>query len=405
MSQYDLTICLVSFNSQDYLKLNWQLTNQLNQNPNWQWVVVDNTPPAANVTLDLADPRCTIVPGVEPDMTKLASYRGSYHHAAGLNKALSYVNTRFALILDPDFYIVRENWVEDVLAHMVQHNLSFFGVPWHPRWQGKYRYFPCVHCLFIDLEKIPVASLDFMPEIHLVWKDKKAKTKTKSLEAASEETAEPVVPVDSLESGEPEPAWRLALKQRLPEETVIAIQETLGVINAIIRAIRKLPRRLYRAVMRLYRFAKDVARVLALKNRKSIGGSLDTGYKVFREYQQKPGIRSECAVPVYRLQSDYLGSPYALTPLNRLAEKFLPDRRCHIPKQPGYFTEIGFRDTGYPDVSSQGWEEFFWQGKPFGFHVRCQRQDKTELVEAKQSLGEVLECFVNAPRSEVTAVK
>ena len=42
-------------------------------------------------------------------------------------------------------------------------NLAFFGAPWNPNWFTKYRYFPCVHCMFIDLENVKLDTLDFRP--------------------------------------------------------------------------------------------------------------------------------------------------------------------------------------------------------------------------------------------------
>lgn len=42
--------------------------------------------------------------------------------------------------------------------------LAFLGVPWHPRWFLKNRYFPCVHCMFVDLEQVPLATLNFSPD-------------------------------------------------------------------------------------------------------------------------------------------------------------------------------------------------------------------------------------------------
>jgi hypothetical protein len=51
-----------------------------------------------------------------------------------------------------------------VLRHMMKHNLAFFGAPYHPIYINKYRYFPCGVCLFVDLQKIPPADLDWLPE-------------------------------------------------------------------------------------------------------------------------------------------------------------------------------------------------------------------------------------------------
>ncbi len=48
---------------------------------------------------------------------------------------------------------------------MARRDLSFFGVPWHSRWYRKWRDFPCVHFLLIDLAKVPVDRIDFIPTL------------------------------------------------------------------------------------------------------------------------------------------------------------------------------------------------------------------------------------------------
>ena len=82
-----------------------------------------------------------------------------------MNRTLPHIATRFALFCDPDFFIVRENWIHAVIQHMTEHGIGILGVPWHPRWTHKVRYFPCVHCMFVDLEVTPVETLDFTPDI------------------------------------------------------------------------------------------------------------------------------------------------------------------------------------------------------------------------------------------------
>ena len=42
----------------------------------------------------------------------------SYHHAHNLELALSKVRTRFALLVDPDLYVVRPNWLLDLVTRM-----------------------------------------------------------------------------------------------------------------------------------------------------------------------------------------------------------------------------------------------------------------------------------------------
>ena len=89
----------------------------------------------------------------------------SLDHGIGLNKTIDLIKTRYVIFLDPDFFILKKNLINEVLKYMKTKDLSFFGVPWHPKWYSKYRYFPCCHCLFVDLKKIKQKNLDFRPTI------------------------------------------------------------------------------------------------------------------------------------------------------------------------------------------------------------------------------------------------
>ena len=51
---------------------------------------------------------------------------------------------------------------------MARRQLGVFGAPWHPRWIYKHRYFPCVHCMFVDRERVPLDWLDFRPDYETI---------------------------------------------------------------------------------------------------------------------------------------------------------------------------------------------------------------------------------------------
>jgi hypothetical protein len=154
----ELTICTVSFHNARHIALNWELAAALNKNADRiNWIVAENTPAAGKDRLSFSDPRYRVVPGAPPNV------KDNYHHTEGLHRALELVTSRYLLILDPDFYIVRENWWEEVRAYLGARRLAFFGSPWHPKFTDKYRYFPAVHCMFIDLAKVSLRDLDFSP--------------------------------------------------------------------------------------------------------------------------------------------------------------------------------------------------------------------------------------------------
>jgi hypothetical protein len=158
----DLTLCTVSFHSKTWLELNWALAVQ--QNSDWaiHWIIAENSPPESLLKLPENDPRFTVIPGAAFEQRPHAA--GSYHHAAGIHKILSRIDSRYALFLDPDFFIIRPQWINAAIRHMQANELAFLGVPWHPKHTLKPRYFPCVHCLLVDLEKIPLESLDSSPD-------------------------------------------------------------------------------------------------------------------------------------------------------------------------------------------------------------------------------------------------
>lgn len=158
-----LTICSVSFNSGPWLELNRQLTVALNPGAAFVWLVAENSPSHSTLRVLPEASGFQIIPGATFEQRAYGS--GSYHHGRGMNETLRHVSTRYALFCDPDFYIIQADWIQAVLRHMQDRDLAILGVPWHPRWVYKSRYFPCVHCMFVDLAAVPVETLDFTPDI------------------------------------------------------------------------------------------------------------------------------------------------------------------------------------------------------------------------------------------------
>jgi hypothetical protein len=301
-----LTICTVSFLSEPYIALNRRLTTVLNPGSSIPWLVIDNSPAGSRALA--SGPGVTVVRAAEAfDLDHPRA--PSQHHAAALNRGLDLVRTRYVLVLDPDFFVVRPHWAGDVLRHMEERGLAFFGAPWHPRWFAKYRYFPCIHCLFIDLDRVPRSEVDFRP----------------GRGGLGGEAA----------------AWTRRAAQILKRVLPFAATRPLQ----------------------------------ALAARRAVGQSQDTGYLLHRRFAGRPGLKAECAVPVFRPGREY---PAGYRRLNRGLDAILPDRLSYVPKQMANYTPRGFAERGMEDVSQHGWEEFVWRDEPFGFHVR--RQQMTQSV-------------------------
>jgi hypothetical protein len=307
-----ITICTVVLaEHRPYFRESVEAVTSLGGADGWRWIVVDNSQNGLEGFFPCDDARFVAIPGAESRKVG----RRSYHHAAGLHLALPLVRTRFLLILDPDFYILRPNWLRDIPAHMDRNNLAFFGAPWHPRWSTKYRYFPSVHCLFVDLNQVPLADLDFMPDIPQLLRPK---------------TGE--------DEAERRPGWLSRF--------------TIGV-------------------------AKVLVSLLPGARRRRVSASRDTGWHVFARFGHADGVHHETVQPVVRFAKDFRGAkPHLGWALGRSLERLFPERLRYLPGEPGYYSLEGFKESGWPDASGEGWEEHMWNGAPFGAHFRKSYHDR-----------------------------
>jgi hypothetical protein len=158
-SSRGLTICSVAYRAKACLALNERLIRQLNPDqPRPEWLIFDNNVDVSD-RLDPTDPRFTVIPAPTRDIDM------GYEHALGIGALLARVRTRFLLVLDPDCFVVRPDWICDVLRHMETEGLGFFGTPINPRRFNSYRYFPYMVCMFIDLSRVSPRELCFLPGV------------------------------------------------------------------------------------------------------------------------------------------------------------------------------------------------------------------------------------------------
>ena len=316
----DITICTVFHDAftRQCLEMNVAATDARHPSSSIPWIAVDNS----DGTLPPMSPsgNVTVVPGAPPDPAIPASVRGSYHHGSAINRSIEPVATRWALVLDVDFFVVPSRWAEAVTASAGEEGLSFFGTTWHPRWFNKFRYFPSVHFLLIDFDRVDAATLDFRPDL---------------LDGPGSDL-------------EPPPS-----DHRGDEGS------RLGMV------------------------ARNLATIALLRDRRVIGTSRDTGFRLFERYARDRRHRSDHLQPVYRPGEQFEGPRYALGTFNRLVEKLLPERLCYFPKRKAASSPRSFQDLGAYDAFGRGWEEFLWRGRPFAFHFRGyqNRGDDARTIE------------------------
>jgi hypothetical protein len=282
----NLSIVSVKFGSAALLERSVRLVQDLNPNTQFEWLVVNN-----DFETNFAMSGVRLLEGVPKPR---ANDKGSTHHALALNLALESVQTRHVLLLDHDFFVLRPNWIVEVIVHLRRHNLAVLASQWHPRWSYQPQRLPSVHFMLLDLEQF--SGLDFRPDFH-----------GNRLDA-------------------------FLSSPRLP-------------MPAMLRSVLQ------------------------------TGAYRDTGWRLLEQLQSRAFECLDVAVDLPRLEAD---SPW----LHRLAQRRLPQRWSPLPKSMRGYTDAHFL---LPQALELGWEEFFWQGTPFAFHLRrvgnAAKHDHAHLLE------------------------
>lgn len=320
-----LTICSVSFRSTELLRLNFEITKSQNSGADFRWLIVDNNNDFQGH--DFLDGRNIQIIEGDPAINQ-GKLKGSYHHAQALNKALNYVSTRYLLILDPDFFIIHKNWVHEVLQHVSKNNLSFWGAPWYPSLRWKRRYFPAVPCMLIDLNKVSKNWLDFTPELdeyHLLNGYSTTSLLGILVGIAPSEIC------------------------KIKRSTVVDIAKKIMLNRWIATPLSKLfPYRFYSN--------NNISR--------------DTGFQIQNAFGNDKNhlcetIRPSFENPLFRTTFSWYLKLFA-----KFYRLLTPETLSVYPKRQDYTTNASFKQMGLFDVKALGWEEYFWNEKPFGIHIK-----------------------------------
>lgn len=127
--------------------------------------------------------------------------------------------------------------------------------------------------------------------------------------------------------------------------------------------------------------------------RRRIGQEKHTAHKMFENFYKNPKIKTEIIPAVFKPEKESYPALNLIYIFNKFFEFFLPDKFCYIPKDKSYYTTISFKEMGYNDVFG---EEFVWQEKPFGTHVRLQKKLKRDFSQEYivSKLNEIFKYFI-----------
>ena len=314
-----LTICSVYHSEMTarILEMNGIFIRKMNPNISWTYLAVNNSPQesihlkSAGIKEFPGVPLPENLPPYPGPISTWSSYTG-YFDGGASNSLLKHIKTRFVVFLDYDFFIVRPNWINDVLSYMEKENIGILGAPYHPKYWVKFRYFPSKNCIFVDREKIgkEFYDWDFRPQYSI---EEVKKTMTAARHKAEQKAKHPKPPPSKL-------------------------------------------RRFFQSI----------------RKRHYLGLSKDVGFNLRRRYYGQDKIKYECFQPTVVL-NDFLYHYYLDGHWHKILyqlEKLVPERWSFVPKKKNYFTFKSFKNVGFFDVLSAGMEEWWWREVPFGFHLR-----------------------------------
>lgn len=150
-----LDIVSASYGSAPYLNLNYEL---LRCKRPFRWIVIDNSPFPEQL-----NPNFEVHNGPQGRVPKNDNSvgNGSFYHGLALDESIGYLNmsNRFALFLDPDFFIIPS--IDTILDYMMMNDLAFFGAAYSNTKKALIRNFPVAYCLFVDTSKVNVYEDSF----------------------------------------------------------------------------------------------------------------------------------------------------------------------------------------------------------------------------------------------------
>jgi hypothetical protein len=344
-----LTILTVNYFSVDFLKYNIELTKKLNPNIKHNWIIIDNETSDLDSSCikslgDLQDSKVNVNVIAGKKNNKNLYKTGGFHHAKGLHIGLDCTPTNgITLVLDPDFYILKKNWIKEILLHIANNNLSLLGAPWNPKWYRKIRYFPTIHCLFINFDRVSKDDVDFypgelknekMPISNYVLKflDKKEEDKGANTQLS------PSVPA----------------KEDSKKSCTIKNLMTGQLIRFIVKT------------------------------------SLDTGWGIYKKFHDNPKFKWSSFIPVFNPVKDY--PLKCFINFNLLLDRLLPERFSLIPKEASFISSLDDEFSTLLKDENFYSELFFFNKVIWGVHFRNQRGNMNPEYE---SIKKKLDLIIN----------
>ena len=351
------------------IRKNIQLIKTLNQNGDTAYSVdiIDNgfmIDPSLGFQHDLESAR--ILLGHPPFNSYPTNCKASYQHASALNQYIHShsIKEEFLLVLDPDFFITRKSWIDDITLHAYSRNLSFFGSLWSPLWFNKYRDFPTVHCMLINTKLVDIKSLDFLPDLEITKET--ITPSNRCLDFSFYDYISFVI--DFFPSFNKKLVVKLKANEVTMSRNAMMLISILNKFSSLAIHIRRLSRTIKVKASQFTEKIKKSVRVATINRKIVINSSKDTGFKVLICFSNS--TRHEELVSYINYTN--LSLPHLKFKLFRWIEELLPNKLSYLPLKETYKSGNCslYREFTDNDILEYGFEEFIWRNERFAFHMR-----------------------------------
>ncbi|MFX0132291.1 MAG: glycosyltransferase family 2 protein [Candidatus Hodarchaeota archaeon] len=160
----DITICMVHHNDSDFLINTLYCLKKITKN-NYKVIIRDN-----NSTIEeylKLKKKINEYPNVKLYRVNNFNYTTSMAHGIALNELVTRIDTKFGVIMDPDFTFLHKHW-DEILISKLNEKCPIIGTqaPLRPGPLQQPRDFPIVHGILFDNEIIKKFKIDFRPDFN-----------------------------------------------------------------------------------------------------------------------------------------------------------------------------------------------------------------------------------------------
>ncbi len=157
---YALTICIVNYNSSDFIINTLYCLQKLTKNP-YKVIIRDNNSKKKDF-LCLKN-RIKRFPNVQLYRVENFKFRGSIAHGTAINDLVKKINTKYGVILDADFTFLHKSW-DAILINKISEKYPIIGTQ-APYLFGskKPKDFPLMFGVLFDNNILKKQKIDFRP--------------------------------------------------------------------------------------------------------------------------------------------------------------------------------------------------------------------------------------------------